>query len=110
MVSGYDSVMNLIKKEKDKGNLLKLVEISLKVSRLPYYYNTEFPGTDVIKEAIKKYNIPYFYNLKKLVKYGILEHTKSSRGKSRAYYRMYDPDGVEKALKEIEGSSKRNKE
>lgn len=43
----------------------------------------------------------WFPNLRVLVSHGILQRTHVSRGGRRAYYIMPDPDGVEKALKEL---------
>ena len=40
-------------------------------------------------------------NLTRLERYGILEQTDSVRGGHRAYWRMPDREGVEKALREL---------
>lgn len=42
--------------------------------------------------------------LRTLVAYGILEHTKTTRGGRRAYYIMPDPEGADTALRELERS------
>ena len=43
----------------------------------------------------------WFPSLRPLVRYGILEKLDTTRGGRRAYYRMVDPEGVHKDLKEL---------
>ncbi len=43
----------------------------------------------------------WFPGLRLLVSYGILKHEDTTRGGRRAYYTMPDPEGVEKALREL---------
>jgi hypothetical protein len=44
----------------------------------------------------------WFPNLKPLVSRGILEKLSTTRGGSRAYYRLIDPNGVARALTELQ--------
>jgi hypothetical protein len=43
----------------------------------------------------------WFPSLRTLARYGILEKVDTSRGGKRAYYRMPDREGVEKAMQEL---------
>lgn len=47
-----------------------------------------------------------FNNLRLLVSYAILQKEGTSRGGRRAYYSIIDPEGVERALRELEMRSK----
>lgn len=55
-----------------------------------------------VLERSSKRGIRWFPNLRLLVSYGILKHEDTTRGGRRAYYTMPDPEGVEKALRELE--------
>jgi hypothetical protein len=61
----------------------------------------EFAGSWVLNE-VKKIGIKWFPGLRILTSYGILERTETNRGGRRAYYIMPDPEGVKKALGELE--------
>ena len=64
-----------------------------------------FAGTWVLERA-KKHGVNWVPNLRKLVAYGILDKDGySTRGGRRAYYRMPDIEGVEKALNDVAPSS-----
>lgn len=67
---------------------------------LKIYPSGEFPGRRVLQNIREERNV-FFPNLKRLVKYGILERKELSRGGKRAYYSIPDPEGVERAIKEI---------
>lgn len=68
--------------------------------------NTDrFAGKWVLDRA-QKHGIKWVPNLRKLVAYGILnKEGESTRGGTRAYYSMPDPDGVMRALKDVNVSS-----
>jgi hypothetical protein len=66
-------------------------------------YGGEFAGRWVLQEVERMTGAPTWRpGLRKLVACGLLEKAgESTRGGRRAYYRMPDPDGVEKALAEV---------
>lgn len=68
--------------------------------------NTDrFAGKWVLDRA-KKHGVSWIPNLRKLVAYGILKKEgESTRGGTRAYYSMPDPDGVARALADVKISS-----
>jgi len=92
--SGYDAVKRLAR---ERTKWLPIVEACLEEEKRT---NGDFAGTWVL-EAAKKRGIQWFPNLRVLVSYGILQVKDRSRGGRRAYYTMLDPEGVQKALQEI---------
>ncbi len=83
---------------KERPDWIPIVRECLECAR---EYN-EFAGSWVLKrlEEKKKKKI-WKPGLRTLVKYGILKRTRTSRGGRRAYYIMPDPEGVERALREL---------
>ena len=62
----------------------------------------EFAGTWVLQEVAKGTGRPEWRpGLRLLSSFGLIEKTDTARGGRRAYYRMPDRDGVERALAEI---------
>lgn len=70
-------------------------------------YGGRFAGSWVLRElGSLTGNSEWRPGLRTLVGYGLLEKDgESSRGGRRAYYRMPDPDGVERALAELDAAS-----
>ena len=101
MISGYNAVKIL---SVEKPNWLPMVKASLELAK----ENGEFAGSWVLNR-LKEIGINWFPGLRTLTAYKILERIDTSRGGRRAYYKMLDPDGVEKALKEIETKNIKNK-
>lgn len=104
MSAGYNGVKRLAREHAD---WLPIVEVSLKCAK---QYQGEFAGKWVLEELNKdewpglrfgNTRARWFPGLRTLVGYGILNHTDTTRGGRRAYYVMPDPQGVEKALREI---------
>src|SRR5213083_1444857 len=62
--------------------------------------NAEFAGAWVLHEA-QKSGVSWFPNLRSLVAAGILRRIDVTRGGRRGYYVMLDPEGVEKALRDM---------
>ncbi len=111
---GYNAVKRLAR---ERPNWLPVVEVCLEEAR---YAKGHFAGAWVLKRAddrgitlfpssglwasygISKPARAWFPNLRLLVSYGILKHEDTTRGGRRAYYTMPDPDGVERALRELD--------
>lgn len=96
--TGYEAVKKLAE---DYPDWLPIVEAALDLSKT--YKSGEIAGRWVLNKAREK-NLTWLaptHNLRKLVSYGILEKVDTSRGGRRAYYIMPDPEGVERALKEL---------
>ena len=103
MSSGYLGVRRLAKEHPD---WLPIVKASLKLAK----EHVEFAGSWVLQELSKtdwpglkfgNKKIKWFPGLRLLVGYGVLKHEDTTRGGRRAYYTMPDPEGVEKALREL---------
>ena len=94
MLSGYTAVKRLAR---EHPNWILIVESCLEEAK---HIKGEFAGTWVLERAKRK-GINWFPNLRLLVSYGILKHEDTSRGGRRAYYTMPDPNGVERALREL---------
>ncbi|MCL5069697.1 MAG: hypothetical protein M1308_02190 [Actinobacteria bacterium] len=100
MISGYDSVINLAKREKDKNFWLLIIKEALVLSKENKEIRAKWIYNRLEKNSI---NIKQRPNLRKLSSYRILNiESRSSRGKhAMINYEMLDPQGVEKALKEL---------
>ena len=62
----------------------------------------EFAGSWVLQEAARMTGQPEWRpGLRLLSSWGLLEKTDVARGGRRAYYRMLDREGIERALEEI---------
>lgn len=104
MSTGYDGVMKL---KEERPEWLSIAKLCCDISS----ENQRFPGSWVIYRAgqlglppvvkILEPDVYWLPSLKLLVRYGILKHEYSTRGKKRAYYSMSDREGVEKALREL---------
>lgn len=67
-----------------------------------------FAGAWVLERA-RKHGVRWIPNLRKLVAYGVLEKEgDSTRGGRRSYYAMSDTEGVERALREVGVSTRRD--
>ena len=103
MSSGYSAVKRLAR---ERPTWLPIAEVCLEEARDT---KGEFAGAWVLWRAKNKGITSWFPNLRPLVSYGVLKHEDTTRGGRRAYYTMPDPDGVEKALKEIDLSKEGGK-
>lgn len=102
MVSSYGAVKKLLE---EKPEWFPIVSEALKAA-LKY---EEFAGSWVLREIREKGEFyPLGPGLRTLAAFGILKRTVTSRGGRRAYYIMPDPDGVQRALIEIEATKDRN--
>lgn len=103
MLSGYDAVKILAREHPD---WLPVVAASLKCSK--EYHN--FAGKWVLEELNKSgwlglpsggKKVKWLPGLRTLVAYEILRREGTAKGGRGAYYSMPDPEGVEKALREL---------
>lgn len=94
--NGYQATIELIL---EYPEWKPVIESALEMAKT--VHNGGFAGTWILDRA-KKRGIPWVPNFKKLTAYGILiKDGESSRGGNRAYYKMPDVPGVEKALGEF---------
>jgi hypothetical protein len=72
-------------------------------------YGGQFAGRWVLQELERQTRTRQWQpGLRRLVAYGLLEKVgESTRGGRRAYYRMPDRQGVERALEELAASTRR---
>ena len=63
-------------------------------------HRADFAGA-WIYQRMQEMGGPKFSNLRLLVSFGILKKEGTSRGGRRAYYSIFDPEGVEQALNEL---------
>ena len=99
--SGYEAVKRLAE---DHPGWLVVVEAALEVSKSTVSSN-RLPGSRVWKRTMVKGIKWKLTNFTRLVKYGILERQgEATRGGRRRYYSMPDPEGVERALRELKCS------
>jgi hypothetical protein len=87
----------------ERPDWLDVLEAAVTVAERSEPYGGEFAGANVVKELAsrpgRRRRIP---NLRLLVSYGLLRKSgPSSRGGSRAYYRMPDRTGVAAALEAL---------
>lgn len=94
MSTGYRGVKRLAK---EHSNWLPIVKVCLQLAK----EDGEFAGKWVLDECQRREITKWFPGLRRLVAYGILKHESTARGGRRAYYSMPDPEGTEKALKEV---------
>jgi len=95
MISGYGATKRLLD---EKPKWLPIVIEALDAAKK----YREFAGSWVVKEIREKGEIfPFGPGLKTLAAFGILKKTQTSRSGRQAHYIMPDPEGVEKALKDI---------
>ena len=93
--NGYQATIELLIEDPEWK---PIVESALEMAKTT---SGGFAGAWILDRA-KKRGIPWVPNFKKLTAYGILEKDgESSRGGNRAYYKMHDVPGVEKALREF---------
>ncbi len=90
----------------ERPDWLEVLEAAAAVAERSEPYGGEFAGAYVVKELAgrpgQRRHIP---NLRLLVSYGLLKKSgPSSRGGSRAYYRMPDRTGVANALEALHAS------
>jgi hypothetical protein len=80
---------------------LPVLEAAVAVARNVEAHGGEFAGAWVVDELARRGSRRWIPNLRILVSYGLLEKSgPSTRSGRRAYYRMPDRAGVEKALAE----------
>ncbi|MBW7996078.1 MAG: hypothetical protein FVQ81_05790 [Candidatus Glassbacteria bacterium] len=94
-MTGYEAVKKLASTYPD---WIPLVEAALVVSKS--CQGDQFAGRWVLNK-MKEKGIDRFPHLRRLVAFEILERKDVSRGGKRAYYTIPDPEGVERALKEL---------
>jgi hypothetical protein len=103
MWSGYDAVRILAR---ERPGWLPIIEASLRCAK---QYN-KFAGKWVLEELNKSgwlgfrsgsKSVKWFPGLRTLVAYGILNREGTAKGGRGAYYSVPDPEGVEKALREL---------
>ena len=92
-ISGYKAVKRLAVERPD---WLLIVQECLNLSK---EIKGDFAGAWVFKRVQEKGL--KFSNLRLLVSFGILKKEGTSRGGRRAYYSIFDPEGVEQALNEL---------
>jgi len=99
-ISGYEGTIRLASENryynlpfgKGKGNWLRVVKTCYEVAK----------SIEVFAGSWIADKVGYFPSLRTLVRYGILEKVgETVRVGRRAYYRMPDPHGVRRALKEL---------
>jgi len=94
--SSYQSVSRLAFEHPD---WLPVLEAAVAVATKVEPHGGEFAGASVVDELGRQGFPRWIPNLRILVTYGLLEKSgPSTRGGRRAYYRMPDRAGVEKAL------------
>src|SRR2546423_11591836 len=83
---------------------LPVLEAALTVAAEAEAHGGEFPGAAVVAEVGRRGTPRWIPNLRILVSHGLLEKSgPSTRGGRRAYYRIPDREGVEKALRRLGG-------
>ena len=87
----------------ERPDWLPVLEAACEQARKAEPYGGEFPGSYVLQELARRTkNTAWFPGLRLLVGYGLIEKSgPSTRGGRRAYYRMPDREGVERALQSI---------
>ncbi len=94
--NGYEAVIALLREYPEWKGVVKAALEEAKTIKTGC-----FAGAWVLERA-KKHGVSWIPNLRKLSSYGILKKEgESSRGGRRAYYKMPDVDGVERALSEV---------
>jgi hypothetical protein len=98
-MNAYRGVMRLAA---EKPEWLPVVGAALQRARANERFGGEFAGSWVLKDLQASGTLSWLPNLRFLVAYGIAEKSgESTRGGQRAYYRLPDPDGIERALEEL---------
>jgi len=104
-MAGFDAVLRL---GDELPDWLPIVEACLKEERRTQ--GSGFCGRWVLNDLTRDNwpglpygttTAPWFPGLGMLVRRGILRHRSTSRAGGRAYYTMPDPEGVERALREL---------
>jgi len=87
----------------EQPDWLPVLQAACEQARKAEPYGGEFAGSWVLQELGQQTGKPAWRpGLRRLVAYGLLEKSgESTRGGRRAYYRMPDRDGVQRALKEL---------
>jgi hypothetical protein len=89
---------------------LPVLEAAIAVAASAESHGGEFAGAWVVDELARRSGRRWVPNLRILVSYGFIEKSgPSTRGGRRAYYRMLDRPGVERALKahRVDGGPRR---
>jgi hypothetical protein len=89
----------------DRPDWLPILRAAVTVAELAEQYGGQFAGRWVLEEWIRTTNpeVPWRPGLRTLAAYGLIEKAgASTRGGRRAYYRMGDRAGVDKALAELD--------
>lgn len=95
MISGYSATKRLLE---EKPKWFPIVFETLEAAKK----YREFAGSWVLREIREKGEFyPLGPGLRTLAAFGILKRTETTRSGRRAYYIMSDPEGVERALKEV---------
>ena len=93
-ISGYKTVKRLAVERPD---WLPIVRECLDFTK---EYKADFAGSWIF-ERVQRKSGKGFSNLRLLVSFGILKKEGTSRAGRRAYYTIVDPEGVERALDEL---------
>src|SRR2546423_8591910 len=89
---------------------LPVLEAALTVAAEAEAHGGEFPGAAVVAELGRRGTPRWIPNLRILVSHGLLEKSgPSTRGGRRAYYRIPDREGGERALRSLDGGRPRSK-
>jgi hypothetical protein len=98
-MNAYRGVMRLAA---EKSDWIPVVVAALQRARANEQFGGEFAGSWVLQDLKAAGKLSWLPNLRFLVSYGIAEKSgESTRGGQRAYYRLPDQEGVERALKEL---------
>jgi hypothetical protein len=97
LTESRDAVLRLAYEHPDWVPVLRAACVQARKSEP---YGGQFAGRWVLQELARETGQRQWQpGLRRLVAYGLLEKVgESTRGGRRAYYRMPDPDGIERAL------------
>lgn len=92
----------------ERPDWLVVLEAAAAVAARTETHGGEFAGASVLGELAARGGPSWINNLRLLTTYGLIEKSgDSTRGGRRAYYRMPDREGVERALEQWRGTPRR---
>ena len=92
----------------ERPDWLPVLEAAVRVAARVEEHGGEFAGAWVVTELAAQGGPRWLNNLRLLTTYGLIEKAgDSTRGGRRAYYRMPDRSGVERALEQQRPSARR---
>lgn len=87
----------------ERPDWIPVVRAALERARANERFGGEFAGSWVVKDLRVNGTLSWIPNLRFLISYGIAEKSgESTRGGQRAYYRLPDPEGIQRALEELD--------